>query len=41
MGCFDIYCLVCGNPCHGAIYNTEYLEEIIKTKKDIIYMKLI
>jgi hypothetical protein len=32
MGCFDVYCLVCGNPCHSML-NTEYVEEIIKTKK--------
>jgi len=44
MGCFDIYCLVCGNPCHSMFDNTEYLEEIIdeyknskKQKKHYIY----
>ena len=21
MGCWDIYCLLCGNPCHSLIYN--------------------
>ena len=21
MGCSDIYCLLCGNPCHSIIYN--------------------
>ena len=29
MGCFDIYCLVCGNPCHGMLDFTEYTEQII------------
>lgn len=39
MGCFDIYCLICGNPCHGmSNYLINYVKEIILSgKKDIIY----
>lgn len=39
MGCFDIYCLVCGNPCHSMFDAvTEYAEQIIsRSKKHYIY----
>jgi len=23
MGCYDVYCLLCGNPCHSIIYNDD------------------
>ena len=25
MGCWDIFCLLCGNPCHGPIYSKQDL----------------
>jgi len=28
MGCFDIFCFICGNPCHS-IYDIEYIQENI------------
>ena len=39
MGCFDIYCLICGNPYHGLYsHYIDYVKEIIlNKKKDIIY----
>ena len=38
MGCFDIYCLICGNPCHSMLNFTEYVEQIISSgKKHYIY----
>jgi hypothetical protein len=31
MGCWDIYCFVCGNPCHGMFDDSiEYLQDNIK-----------
>lgn len=36
MGCWDIYCFICGNSCHGlAIDDVEYIEKVISSgKKD-------
>jgi hypothetical protein len=28
MGCFDIFCIICGNPCHG-MFNPKNIQEII------------
>ncbi len=36
MGCFDIYCLLCGNSCHSSNINKEVLlEEIQNYKKNM------
>ncbi len=34
MGCWDIFCLICGNPCHGILDGTidAYEEEILEDK---------
>ena len=44
MGCSDIYCLLCGNPCHSIIYNdNNYLNlnkkefELCKKVTDWLY----
>jgi len=41
MGCWDVFCFICGNPCHSIIDNYEYLNEEIKSSypkyaKDIL-----
>ena len=34
MGCFDIFCIICGNPCHKMIdYYIDIINEYITTKK--------
>jgi len=33
MGCFDVFCLICGNPCHSMLNFTEYVEQIISSGK--------
>ena len=34
MGCFDIFCIICGNPCHKMFdYYTDIINEYNTTKK--------
>ena len=41
MGCWDVFCFICGNPCHSMIVDYQYLNEEIKSSyskysKDLI-----
>jgi hypothetical protein len=34
MGCFDIFCFICGNPCHGTLQNKNDILETIQLYYD-------
>ena len=27
MGCWDVFCFICGNTCHSVIYDLDYFKE--------------
>ena len=37
MGCWDVFCFICGNPCHGVHdFTIDYIQEILNTEKLLV-----